>query len=319
MTCFFVSFLTETLGPKSRSMFGPNQGTDLESIAEASAEENELLRSLATKAGLPFTVEYPVSFGTHIELSGDEDVPSVKTQVLKSGIGRVHPELVEPLVVENDWWGIGESISISFEGRGEPDAKAEESAPMSEGAELLALRPGERIQIIEALALRYGTLLSIQRNTQLEFIKRSKSRVDASQLASWEKAVFTTTDDWAFAGRVGRHLSEIESGLDSGRGSRSTLALRDQVNENLSMLQAKLERASRQASMILGLVFSIVAARGISSMILLAVSGGRPEDWRNDHVWEAIGIEVGVIAILGLAVFSWFRRTAGHVPKFWNR
>ncbi len=249
---------------------------------------------------------FPVSFGTQLEFGLDTGDPAELDQLVQA-VAEPHAghslRTVFAREATSTRWYLTENQAFTL------------VSPAAFDGVLDVLDP-DRTQLLEFLGLRRAALRSVQRDTQ-QILSEARG-VTRKRVEEWRILLATTTDDYVLHDRVTRLLEPVRLHLASAPSVRDPSILENQVRNNITSFQSRLDLAGQQVSTLIGALFGVVAAvltlgsvlKTIASR-LLQVEVGRLAD---QHPITSVLIDLGVVTFSYFLTMVYIRRTSRRLP-----
>lgn len=264
----------------------------------------ERIHELCHKGELHYP--FPVSFGTQLEFGRDAGNPAELDQLVQA-IAEPHAghslRTVFAREVTNTRWYLAENQAFTL------------VSPAAFDKVLDVLDP-DRTQLLEFLSLQRAALRSVQRDTQ-QILSEARG-VTRERVEEWRMLLATTTDDYVLHDRVTRLLEPVRLHLATAPSVRDPSILENQVRNNITSFQSRLDLAGQQISTLIGALFGVVAAvltlgsvlKTIASR-LLEVEVGQLAD---QHPITSVLIDLGVVTLSYLLTMVYIRRASRRLP-----
>lgn len=290
-----VLFLTlcDTADPAERARRA------VSAVGDPDARYGHVERLVSTRCAIS---AYPVVFGTHYEL-GWRDAAVAEQQrpqacALARGDEGGGMTAVKTTTTGKQWL-LGENQSVLL---GAPD----DLTP-------LAAHDPLRMQLVEFMTLQRGAFRWVQRESQR--VITEAATVEREDVAAWTRVVAALSDDYVLHDRVAAVLEPVQRHLCEERDLRDPAELERQVRANLATFGSALEQATVGASVVLSLLFGIVAAVALTEplhralAVLFGVAGGADGFTERYEVGSLLLDVAFVVVLAGVFAFVYRRQT----------
>jgi hypothetical protein len=264
----------------------------------------ERLHELCLRGELHYP--FPVSFGTQLEFGIDDGDPT-ELDYLVQAVAEPHSghslRTVSAREVTSTRWYLTENQAFTL------------VSPAAFDGVLDVLDP-DRSQLLEFLSLRRAALRSVQRDTQ-QILSEARG-VTRKRVEEWRILLATTTDDYVLHDRITRLLEPVRLHMATAPSVRDPSILEDQVQNNITSFQARLDLAGQQVGTLVGALFGVIAAVLTLGSVLKTIASrlwhvevGQLTD---KHPITSVVIDLGVVALSYFLTMVYIRRVSGRLP-----
>jgi hypothetical protein len=249
---------------------------------------------------------FPVSFGTQLEFGIDAGDPAELDHLVQA-IAEPHAghslRTVFAREATNTRWYLTENQAFTVVSPAAFDG-------------VLDVLDADRTQLLEFLSLRRAALRSIQRDTQ-QILSEARG-VTRKRIEEWRILLATTTDDYVLHDRVTRLLEPMRLHMATAPSVRDPSVLENQVRNNITSFQSRLDLAGQQVGTLIGALFGVIAAVLTLGSVFKTIASGL---WRVEigqltdrHPVTSILIDLGVVTFSYLLTMIYIRHVSRRLP-----